>query len=112
MAVIFALSSRPLPAAVSRIPDWTTHGAGYAILCALLCRALSGGLRRATAVRLAVLAVGMSVLYGVTDEVHQSFVPGRQADPWDLVKDFGGAAVAAAACAWPRSSGTEWRKAA
>ena len=110
MAVIFALSSRPLPASVSRIPDWMTHGAGYAILGALLCRALSGGLRQATPARLAVVAVAISVLYGVTDELHQSFVPGRLADPWDLVKDFGGAAVAAAACAWPRSS--EWRKAA
>jgi hypothetical protein len=110
MAVIFAFSSRVLPAAVSRIPDWTTHGTAYAILCALVCRALAGGLRQSTPARLAVLAVAISVLYGVTDEFHQSFVPGRQADSWDLVKDFGGAAVAAAACAWPRSS--EWRKAA
>ena len=112
MAVIFALSSRPLPASVSRVPDWVTHGAGYAILCALLCRALARGLRRATPLRAAIAAVAISVLYGVTDEFHQSFVPGRQADPWDLVKDLGGASVAAAACAWPRSSEEQWKEAA
>ena len=112
MAVIFALSSRALPASVSRIPDWTTHGAGYAILCLLLYRALVGGLLRRVPVRAAVVAVAISLLYGVTDELHQSFVPGRQADPWDLVKDLGGVAVAALACAWPRASGPQWRKAA
>jgi VanZ family protein len=112
MAVIFALSSRPLPQAVSRVPDWTTHGAGYAILCALVCRALAGGLIRPVTTRVAVLAVAISVLYGVTDELHQSFVPGRDADPWDLVKDLGGATLAALACAWPRAWGAQRRKAA
>ena len=112
MAVIFALSSRPLPQAVSRVPDWATHGAGYAILCALVCRALAGGRIRAVTGRAALAAVAISVLYGVTDEFHQSFVPGRNADPWDLLKDLGGATVAAGLCAWPRSPGGPWRKAA
>lgn len=112
MAVLFALSSRPLPESVSQVPDWTTHGAGYAILSVLVCRALAGGLRHAATLRAALLAVAISTLYGVTDEVHQAFVPGRNADPWDLVKDLGGALVGAAACAWPRSSRGQWRKAA
>jgi VanZ family protein len=105
MVVIFALSSRPLPEAVSRVPDWTTHGAGYAILSVLVGRALAGGLGRPVPARAALLAVAVSTLYGVTDEAHQSFVPGRDADPWDLVKDLGGAALGAVACAWPRSPG-------
>jgi VanZ family protein len=37
-----------------------------------------------------------AALYGVTDELHQSFVPGRQADVMDLVADVGGATLAAA----------------
>jgi VanZ family protein len=110
MAVLFALSSRPLPASVSSVPDWITHGAGYAILGALLCRALAGGLARPVAGRLAVLAVVIATAYGVTDEVHQSFVPGRMSDAWDVLKDLGGASVAAAACAWPRGPRDEERR--
>lgn len=112
MVVIFALSSRALPPAVSQVPDWTTHGAGYAILSVLICRALAGGLRRPVPARAALIAVVVSTLYGVTDEAHQWFVPGRDADPWDLVKDLGGASLGALAGAWPRSSGERWRKAA
>jgi VanZ family protein len=113
MAVLFFLSSRPLPASVSRVPDWTTHGAGYAILGLLLCRALAGGLARPVAPGLAVAAVAIATAYGVTDEIHQSFVPGRMSDAWDVLKDLCGASVAAAACAWPRGPrGEERRKAA
>ncbi|MDX8394809.1 MAG: VanZ family protein [Mariprofundaceae bacterium] len=32
-------------------------------------------------------------LYGISDEWHQSFVPGRQADVWDWVADTIGAAL-------------------
>jgi VanZ family protein len=35
------------------------------------------------------------VAYGVTDEWHQSFVPGRSADAIDLVADAVGAGLAA-----------------
>lgn len=38
-----------------------------------------------------------AVLYGALDEVHQHFVPGRQADPADLLADALGAALGAAA---------------
>ena len=30
-------------------------------------------------------------VYGITDEIHQYFVPGRFADPWDLLADMVGA---------------------
>ena len=112
MALVFALSSRPVPAAVSQVPDWATHGAGYAILGVLACRALARGLGRPVPARAAVIAVLIGTLYGVTDEVHQSFVPGRNADPWDVVKDLGGAAAGAVACAWPRRSREQRREAA
>ncbi len=34
------------------------------------------------------------MLYGVTDELHQLFVPLREPDPWDVAADTVGAAVA------------------
>lgn len=113
MAVIFAVSSRPVPDGVARIPDWLTHGGAYAVLAVLICRALAGGLAATVPVKIALAAVLASTLYGITDEVHQSFVPGRMPDVADVVKDFLGASVGAAGCALPRASaGAHRRKAA
>ena len=112
MAFLFWVSSRASLGPVSDLPDWTTHGAGYAVLAVLACRALAGGLVPPVTLRVAALAVIISVLYGVTDEWHQSFVPGRTADVWDLVKDLAGAVAGAAACALPRPAGARGRKAA
>jgi VanZ family protein len=112
MGFLFWVSSRAGFGPVSDIPDWMTHGAGYAVLAVLACRALAGGLGRPVTGRVAVLAVVISTLYGATDEWHQSFVPGRIADAWDLLKDLGGAAAGALACAWPRPEREPRRKAA
>ena len=95
MAVIFAASSRPLPVYVAVLPDWSTHSAAFAILSVLFCRARSGGLGPALRRGDAVLAVVFSVLYGVSDEYHQSFVPGRDATGWDVLKDAVGAVIGA-----------------
>ncbi|GAB5466142.1 MAG: hypothetical protein Kapaf2KO_15780 [Candidatus Kapaibacteriales bacterium] len=39
------------------------------------------------------LSLALSILYGIADEIHQSFVPGRSADFWDVVADSIGAAI-------------------
>lgn len=95
MATLFFASAQTFPAGGPSLPDWLTHGTAYAILGGLVCRALSGGLARFLTLRQALLAVALATGYGVTDELHQAFVPNRQADPWDVVKDLGGAVVAA-----------------
>ena len=104
MALLFALSDQAVVTGVAGVPDWVTHGGGFGMLCVLVCRALAGGLVAPVAVRSAALAVAITFLYGVTDELHQSFVPGRHADPWDLLKNLAGAVVAATACAAPRGT--------
>ena len=38
-------------------------------------------------------AIGIATLYGVIDELHQHFVPGRKPDVVDVVTDFLGAVV-------------------
>lgn len=93
--VIFSLSSQPYAGPPS-LPDWSTHGAAYALLTLLLGRALAGGLGRRLSARRALLALALATLYGASDEFHQSFVPGRHADVWDVAKDLGGALLGTA----------------
>ena len=38
-------------------------------------------------------AIGIATIYGVIDEFHQNFVPGRQPDVLDVLTDFLGATV-------------------
>lgn len=40
-----------------------------------------------------VYAIAITTAYGVLDEIHQYFVPGRKADPLDVLADFVGALV-------------------
>lgn len=48
-----------------------------------------------------IIAVGLSALYGITDEFHQLFVPGRTADIYDLRNDLIGAALAMVVLSFP-----------
>jgi len=42
---------------------------------------------------LAVISILFASLYGISDEFHQSFVVGRDADVWDWVADSTGASL-------------------
>lgn len=89
-ALIFAGSSIPgndLPA-TGLAP--VAHFFEYAVLGALVTFAL-GVDRKHLAVLLAGIA--LATLYGVADEFHQSFVPGRTPDPMDVLVDLIGASV-------------------
>jgi VanZ family protein len=102
MAAIFAASSisdvQELPGGT---PGWLWHGAGYALLGALLLRALADGRRAGITAATAMAAVLCAALYGASDEWHQSFVPGRSPALDDLAADTFGAALAVGiAWAW------------
>lgn len=70
--------------------DKVIHAGAYAVLAALATLAtgspVAGGL--------------LAVSYGVTDEIHQSFVPGRFPSVGDLVADAVGAALGAGLVAY------------
>jgi VanZ family protein len=100
MAVIFVLSAQPkLPSPPS--PFWSDilEKGGHALEYAVLAGLIWLGLGR----RWPVLAWGLAVAYGISDEFHQSFVPGRHPDPMDVLFDATGAALAALLLWWGRS---------
>jgi VanZ family protein len=94
MGAVFLVSSRSNLGRAARVPDWISHPIEYGVGAALVCRALTPGPRHTLGVRAALVATLLTTLYGVTDEYHQSFVPGRTSDPADVAKDFAGAAAA------------------
>jgi VanZ family protein len=101
MAAIFAASSLSNPPVPSEVPDVSLHEIAYAGLTLVTIRALARG--RWNDVTAVVLAGAwtIAVLYGVTDEFHQSFVPERHAELRDLRSDAIGALVAVVAVkAW------------
>jgi len=90
MALIFYLSSSFAPSLprLARNSDKLVHMLAYMPLAFLLYRALTkSGLKKYVFI-IAFFAAG---LYGITDELHQSFVPGRDTDILDVVADFTGA---------------------
>jgi len=100
MAAIFTASSMsapPIPGGADK--PW--HTLGYLGLAIVVVRALAGGLPRRISPRILVLSVCLVVLYGMSDELHQMFVPGRTASFDDLLADAIGAVVGASLCwAW------------
>ncbi len=95
MALIFWLSSlTETPDLSAAGGDKSLHGLLYAGLGALLARAFAGGVGRAVTPAIALSAMAIATIYGVSDEFHQWFVPNRQPDAFDVVADAIGAAAA------------------
>ena len=46
------------------------------------------------------LAILIGTLYGISDEWHQSFIPGRDASPWDALTDTLAVVTATATYSW------------
>lgn len=90
MACIFFLSSRSdlanaTDSAIGEVVLLAAHFVGYGVLAILLAHALALPRRNRA------IACMLAVLYGVTDEFHQSFTPGRSASAADLLADLLGA---------------------
>jgi VanZ family protein len=93
--LVFYASSRSDVGPAGALPDWATHGAAYFLGGALLARALAGGLFRTLPPRHALASVLLITLYGCSDELHQSYTPGRDPSLGDVAKDAAGAALGA-----------------
>ncbi len=81
------------------------HMAEFAVLAALLVagmRLLAGRRLRGTVpamreAKILILAFSLSTLYGISDELHQATVAGRDASVADVFSDAAGAAIAVTA---------------
>ncbi len=102
MAMIVAVSSiSRLPTLPGKVSDKVEHAVEYAGLGALLVRAFAGGTWGGVRRGALVGAVSVAVLFGVSDELHQAFVPERECDVKDVAADALGAGAAAGALgAW------------
>ncbi|TKB28178.1 teicoplanin resistance protein VanZ [Desulfopila sp. IMCC35006] len=96
MGTIFYLSHQtgdrlPLPALPGL--DKLAHLAAYGLLAATVLFAVSARQKSTRPLRVIILTVCFCLLYGISDEFHQSFIPGRTASVFDLMADGGGAVV-------------------
>ena len=96
MALMWFLSSRsgdeiqmpPIP-----FLDKVLHFLEYLIFGFLLARVISLPERRKSRIRLFISVVAIALIWGAIDELHQSFVPLRDASLFDLIADCIGAGV-------------------
>ena len=95
--VIFINSSIPRIELVEElgVSDKLLHLFGYAVLGYLFLRALFNYGYEAGKRQLILLAIIYSTLYGISDEIHQYFVPLRSADIVDALFNFFGSTIGA-----------------
>ena len=94
LAGIFFLSSLPdIPAPPGGMSDKGAHLLAYSVLGLFVARALMGGRPWHLALPTATIAVALTVAYGLSDELHQRFVPGRSPEWLDVAADAVGAVV-------------------
>jgi VanZ family protein len=92
MALIFYLSAQSDPGPdVPPMVRMLAHAGEFGLLTMLWAWALAPALALK---RAAFLAAAIAFAYAVGDEYHQSFVPGRDGNPFDVAIDSVGIAVA------------------
>jgi len=96
LAIFVESSISHVPTLPSGFTDKDGHALLYAGLAVLVLRAASGSRWDGVTFRAAGAAVAFAAVYGITDEFHQWFVPGRTADVNDWMADCTGAAIAVA----------------
>jgi VanZ family protein len=98
MAILYGLSSLPgIPIDLPSLPhlDKVLHALAYAGLGMVLARLFRSSPAPALAGNPIFWVILTGTLYGISDELHQTCVPGRDASVFDVVADAFGCAVAA-----------------
>ena len=88
-SISFTLKRKPFPNY-----DKVLHFVIFGILCVLLSRALKVTVRDGLKTYVPVLAILLTIVYGIFDEYHQIYTPMRRADIEDVFADGLGAVIA------------------
>lgn len=91
--LIFSLSHQSSPPGASLLPDYVGHFLEYGFFSLTLAWGVTSGLRKPPTFSRLGVAWLLATVYGLLDEVHQSFVPERSPTLQDLVADSLGAMV-------------------
>lgn len=92
--VVSSFSKLPTPDLGLTFADKIIHLIEYGLFSLLALRGLLHPPVRLSPAIAYSLAIGISVIYAALDEYHQSFVPGRNADVFDVLADIFGAILA------------------
>lgn len=100
--LIFYLSAQShpdddLPSLFGAVNDKVLHALEYAGLGGLCYRAFRWGATGSVAARALLFSILTASLYGVTDEIHQLFVPFRESSWQDWLADVTGSVLGAVA---------------
>ncbi|MEE2886015.1 MAG: VanZ family protein [Planctomycetota bacterium] len=98
-ALIWVLSSQDGDSAPSGAFSRIVWNGGHVVVFGVLAGLIMLSFQGNMAVRFR-LAVATAVFYGAVDELHQSFVPGRSMDLWDLCSDGLGAGLFSCTAWW------------
>jgi VanZ family protein len=104
-ALIFGGSSVSTPpeaiaSLLTKVSDKAIHMMEYGLFGALLYRACRHAAGPWIARHAVVIASVGCALYGLSDEIHQLFVPFREGDPLDLIADTTGGLLGASIWKW------------
>ena len=96
MGIIFILSHQP-----GTDEDWSlfpgedkiAHMIAYGVLAAAVIASFAPSMRQSRSTIVVGLAFIVSLLYGISDEFHQSFITGRFSSGADLLADGAGAGL-------------------
>ncbi len=113
MALIWVMSSIAIQLPLAQIPlkDKGIHLLEYAVLSVLTCFALVRTWTHWSKLRVLLAASILAGAWGILDEAHQAFVPGRFSSALDALADVLGAIGGAALYLWiaRRKKGDEVR---
>ncbi|MDA0986837.1 MAG: VanZ family protein [Bacteroidetes bacterium] len=89
--IYFASSLPKLNISLESGSDKLAHFIVFAIFCWLVDRSLKNNENIKLKFNTIYISILLTSLYGISDEIHQYFVPNRFSDVYDVVADFFGA---------------------
>jgi VanZ family protein len=104
MGIIFYASSLPAKDIPPLFPfqDIVFHISSYLVLGVFYARVLKNSRSNMTRGKLILFTVVFGIFYGITDELHQAFVPGRIVSGFDLFLDGAGSFAGSLVYSWLR----------